>query len=153
MFLFIAQTTEGRTGIVNSLKTCSGCLVKVRVNVISGDLYLCVGVTTDHSLSPHFFTDWILFIYFFCRGQRLSLPLNLSLSERRIKERKSKSLLFVTKKRKQAGADHRETNCWHLQHHEGPLFTHRLRNRHPDGYVCLVSVTFSFSSCVYAISH
>ena len=151
MFLFIAQTTEGSTGIVCSLKTFSGWLVKVRVNVISGDLYLCVGVTTDHSLSPHFFTDWILFIYFFCRGQRLSLPLNLSLSERGIKERES--LLFVTKKRKPAGAGHRETNCWHLEHHEGPLFTHRLCNRHPDGYVCLVSVTFSFSSCVYAISH
>ena len=62
MFLFIAQTTEGRTGIVCSLKTCSGCLVKVRVNVISGDLYLCVGVTTDHSLSPHFFTGFISFV-------------------------------------------------------------------------------------------
>ena len=60
MFLFIAQTTEGSTGIVCSLKTFSGCLVKVRVNVISGDLYLCVGVTTDHSLSPHFFTGLFL---------------------------------------------------------------------------------------------
>ena len=66
-------------------------------------VYLCVSVTTDHSLSPHFFTGWIIF-YFFCRGQRLSLTVKLSLSERGTKERKSKSLLFCDKEKKTSRA-------------------------------------------------